>query len=197
MPPARTRLWLLIIALAAAALMALLVPRPAGAAPPGGRWRWPGGGGGGGRFADTRAAPFAAGARRGIDIAAAAGRPVRSACLGRVSFAGPVPGGRGLGVTVRCGALVATHLGLVRLAVRRGGRVAAGTPVGSVGPAGTVRLGARRAADRFGYVDPLALLRGDGSPHGPAVPAPAGRGALRGAPPPRPAAPPAPLGPAP
>jgi Peptidase family M23 len=176
MPPPRTRLWLLIAALAAASLMALLVPRPAGAASAlRDRWRSPVPGALVGAFAYARSAPFAAGARRGIDIAARPGDAVRSACRGRVTFAGAVPGGRGLGVTVRCGALVATHLGLARLAVRRGVRVAAGTRLGVVGPAGRVRLGARRAADRFGYLDPLALLRGDGPPDGPALPEPAGR----------------------
>jgi Peptidase family M23 len=178
MPPPRPRVLLIALAaLAAASLFALLVPRPAGAAPSlrDHRWRWPVDGTVVGRFAYARSAPFTAGARRGIDIAAAPGAAVRSACRGRVAFAGAVPGGRGLGVTVRCGPLVATHLGLVRLVVRRGGRVGAGTRLGSVGPAGTVRVGARRAADRFGYVDPLALLRGDGPPEGPAVPAPAGR----------------------
>src|SRR3954466_10957432 len=213
MPPPRTRVLLLALAaFAAASLFALLVPRPAGAAPSlrDHRWRWPVEGAVVGRFAYARSAPFTAGARRGIDIAAAPGAAVRSACRGRVSFAGAVPGGRGLGVTVRCGALVATHLGLARLAVRRGDRVAAGTPVGSVGPAGRVRLGARRAADRFGYVDPLALLRGDGPPDGPAgpgpgggwrrgpgVPAAGGAGPRRRPAPPRPAARPVPLGRAP
>jgi Peptidase family M23 len=194
MPPPRPRILLLALAaLAAAALFALIVPRPAGAAPSlrDHRWRWPVDGTVVRRFAYARSAPFTAGARRGIDIAAAPGAPVRSACRGRVSFAGAVPGGRGAGVTVRCGALVATHLGLVRPAVRRGGRVGPGTRLGSVGPAGTVRLGARRAADRFGYVDPLALLRGDGPPDTPATPGPVSR---RG---PRPSARPAFLGRAP
>src|SRR3954447_4246755 len=194
MPPPRTRVLLLALAaFAAASLFALLVPRPAGAAPSlrDHRWRWPVEGAVVGRFAYARSAPFTAGARRGIDIAAAPGAAVRSACRGRVSFAGAVPGGRGLGVTVRCGALVATHLGLARLVVRRGRRVAAGTRLGAAGPAGTIRLGARRSDDRFGYVDPLALLRGDGPPDGPAMPGPASR---RG---PRPSARPAPLGRAP
>jgi hypothetical protein len=196
MPPPRPRLWLLIAALAAASLMALLVPRPAGAAPSprDHRWRWPVSGAVVGRFAYARSAPFMGGARRGIDIAAAPGAAVRSACRGRVSFAGAVPGGRGLGVTVRCGALVATHLGLARLVVRRGVRVAAGTRLGTVGAEGRVRLGARRAADRFGYVDPLALLRDDRPPRDPALPV--GRGPrIPGAP--LPAARPAPLGRAP
>src|SRR3954454_5249452 len=196
MPPPRTRVLLLALAaFAAASLFALLVPRPAGAAPSlrDHRWRWPVEGAVVGRFAYARNAPFTAGARRGIDIAAAPGAAVRAACRGRVAFAGAVPGGRGLGVTVRCGALVATHLGLARLAVRRGDRVAAGTPVGSVGPAGRVRLGARRAADRFGYVDPLALLRDDGPPGGPALPPSAPRPPAR----PLPSPGPAPLGRAP
>src|ERR687885_446502 len=159
MPPPRPRLLLVAAAaLALASLLALLVPRPAGAAGPSllrDRWRWPVHGDVAGRFAYARERPFAAGARRGIDIAAAPGAAVRSACRGRGTFAGAVPGGRGLGVTVRCGALVATHLGLGRLAVRRGAWVTAGTRLGALGPDGRFRLGARRAADRFGYVDPL------------------------------------------
>src|SRR3954452_17379793 len=154
MPPPRRRVLLVALAaLAAATLFALIAPRPAGAAPSprDHRWRWPVDGAVVGRFAYARRGLSARRPRRGIDIAATPGAAVRSACRGRVSFAGGVPGGRGLGVTVRCGALVATHLGLVRLAVRRGGRVGAGTRLGSVGPGGTVRLGARRAADRFGY----------------------------------------------
>jgi len=195
MPPPRHRVLLIALAaLAAASLFALLLPRPAGAAPP---WRWPVRGPLVGRFAYARAAPFTAGARRGIDIAASPGAAARSACRGRVTFAGEVPGGRGLGVTVRCGALVATHLGLTRLAVRRGARVAAGTRLGRVGPTGTVRLGARRAADRFGYVDPLPLLRGDAPGGGPAMPVPAARRGPRLPVAPRPAAEPVPLGQAP
>jgi hypothetical protein len=157
-------------ALVVASLMALVVPRPAGAATAlRDRWRWPLHGAVVGRFAYAREQAFAAGARRGIDIAAAPGAVVRSACRGRVTFAGAVPGGRGRGVTVRCGALVATHLGLGRLAVRRGARVLAGTRLGALGRDGRFRLGARRAADRFGYVDPLALLGGDREPGLPAV----------------------------
>src|SRR4051795_9959895 len=154
MPPPRPRVLLIALAaLAAASLFALLVPRPAGAAPSlrDHRWRWPVDGtvvgrfayarsapftvegAGGGLFAYARSAPFTAGARRGIDIAAAPGAAVRAACRGRVAFAGAVPGGRGLGGTVRCGAPVARHPGLVRLAVRRGHRVGAGARLGSVG----------------------------------------------------------------
>jgi hypothetical protein len=164
MPPPRVRLVLLVPL--ALALLALLLPRPAGAAGRE-RWRWPLDGEfvGGFRYAPRH--PFAAGGRRGIDIAASPGAAVRSACRGRVTFAGPIPRG-GLGVSVRCGDLVATHLGLGRLAVRRGASVGAGRRLGVVGPAGRLRLGARRRAERFGYVDPLALLAAD--------PPPAGRG---------------------
>ena len=86
-----------------------------------------------------------------------AARPCARRAGGRVTFAGPGAGGRGLGVTVRCGALVATHLGLGRLAVRRGAPRRRGRR-GSArsGRAGRLRLGARAAAERFGYVDPLA-----------------------------------------
>jgi hypothetical protein len=97
-----------------------------------------------------------------------------------VTFAGRVPGGRDLGVTVRCGALVGTHLGLGSIAVRRGTHVAAGTRLGAAGPGGRLRLGARVAAERFGYVDPLELLRDEGPPATPVAPlgrAPRGPGA--------------------
>jgi len=166
MPPPRPRLVLLLVPLAVL-LLALLLPRPAAAAASE-RWRWPLHGDVVGAFRYAPRHPFAAGARRGIDIAARRGATVRAACPGRVTFAGPVPGGRGLGVSVRCGDLVATHLGLGRLAVRRGARVVAGAPLGVVGAAGRLRLGARRRSARFGYVDPLGLLG--------AVPPPVGRG---------------------
>jgi murein DD-endopeptidase MepM/ murein hydrolase activator NlpD len=166
MPPPRSHLLLALLPIALAlALLAFVLPRAAAGAVPRERWRWPVESrvlAGPFRYAPRH--PFAAAQRRGVDLTAAPGGAVRAACSGRVTFAGPVPGRRGLGVTVRCGRLVATHLGLGRLTVRRGARIAAGTRLGAVGPAGRVRLGARRAADRFGYVDPLALLSDERPP---------------------------------
>jgi hypothetical protein len=174
MPPPRPTLALVLVPLGLA-LLALLVPRPpAGGAALHERWRWPVRGDVVGAFRYAPRHPFAAGGRRGVDIAAAPGAVVRSACAGRITYAGPVPG-RGLGVTVRCGALVATHLGLGRLAVRRGARLRPGGRLGAVGSAGRLRLGARRAAERFGYVDPLRLLAPDPPPAGHAPTAPLGR----------------------
>jgi murein DD-endopeptidase MepM/ murein hydrolase activator NlpD len=121
-------------------------------------WRWPLRGRVIGAFRLTPHAPFARGQRRGIDVAASAGTQVRAACPGRVTFAGPLPHG-GLAVTVRCGALVATYLRLGDLAVRRGSDAAVGERLGTLGPDGRLRLGARRAGDRRGYIDPLTLLR--------------------------------------
>src|ERR1700755_2096473 len=118
MPPPRATLALVLVPLGLI-LLALLVPRPAaGAAAVRERWRWPAHGEvvGGFRYAPRH--PFAAGRGGGGGIAAAPGAVVRSACAGRVTYAGPLPG-RALGVTVRCGGLVATHLGLGRVAVRR------------------------------------------------------------------------------
>src|SRR4051794_4558708 len=167
MPPPRPRLLLLVVPVGLAlALLALVLPRAAaGASPVRERWRWPVESRTlAGRFAYSPRHPFATAQRRGLDIATAPGATVRSACGGRVTFAGPVPGGRGRGVTVRCGALVATHLGLGRLAVRRGSRVAPGARIGAVGPAGRLRLGARVPAERLGYVDPLRPLREERPP---------------------------------
>jgi hypothetical protein len=112
-----------------------------------------------GRFAFDPAQPYAAGARRGVDLRARPGRRVVAPCTGVVSFAGRVPG-QGGALTVRCGALAATLLGLGRVAARRGAAVVRGAPVGVAGAQGRVRLGARRRGDRHGYVDPLRLLGG-------------------------------------
>src|SRR3954469_2774000 len=96
------------------ALPALLAAVP----PAGAAWRAPVAGPLVGRFAYSPRDPFAAGQRRGVDFATASGAPVRAPCSGRVAYAGPVPG-RGLGLTLRCGRLTATLLGLSSLTVRR------------------------------------------------------------------------------
>jgi len=133
----------------------LFMPPPAHAA----SWHWPLRGSVQERFAYTPATPFARGQHRGITIAGPQGSPVRSACAGRVSFAGALPR-RGAGVTVVCGALTASYVQLASLAVRRGDRVGVGDPLGRLGARG-LHLGARRTGRRWGYVDPLSLLAGD------------------------------------
>jgi hypothetical protein len=120
-------------------------------------WRLPVRGAVVARFHFAPARPFAAGARRGVDLRAAPGAVVLAPCTGRVSFAGRVPG-RGGAVSVRCGALVATVLGLRSAGVRPGAVLLRGAPLGVA--AGAVRLGARRRGERFGYVDPLRLVGG-------------------------------------
>ncbi len=100
---------------------------------------------------------FARGQRRGIDLAAPAGAAVRAPCAGRVAFAGAVPG-RGGAVSIRCGALTATILGLDTPRIRGGSIVHAGDRLGVVGSTSGVRLGARVTRSRFGYVDPEQLL---------------------------------------
>jgi len=174
MPPRPHPFVLASLALGCVLVLALILPR--GAAGAGrfasGAWHWPLHGAVVGAYRVTPRAPFARGQRRGIDLAAARGAAVRAACPGRVTFAGPLPR-RGLAVSVRCGPLVATYLGLGGLRVRAGSHVAAGERLGAVGPHGRLRLGARRAADRRGYVDPLTLLAAPGSAPPPRVaPAP-------------------------
>lgn len=132
-------------------------------------------------FDYDRAAPFARGRHRGIDLAARAGEAVRAPCAGAVTFAGRVPG-RGRGVTVRCGGLVATLIDLGRVVVRRGDRVGRGARVGTVpsglgraddvtpARSGLVHLGARRVGEAFGYVDPASLFGRRSPPLGPAPP---------------------------
>ncbi|HZB77641.1 MAG TPA: M23 family metallopeptidase [Solirubrobacteraceae bacterium] len=144
----------LTIAAALAALVLLVTPSSAGA----GRWQRPVPGEVTRSFDYSPAAPFARGAHRGADLAAAPGESVRAGCTGRVAYAGPVPGG-GAAVTLRCGDRRVTHLPLQRTTVQRGVRVRAGARIGTLagGHAG-LHLGVRTVGDPFGYEDPLALL---------------------------------------
>ena len=155
--------------LASAAALALALPGVAAAEE--GRWRHPLPGAElVGAFDFDRGTPYAGGQRRGIDLRGKPGETVRAACSGRVAYAGRIPG-RGLGVTVRCGALLATHLGLGATSARIGAPVAAGAPIGRLGASGVLRLGARRAGERHGYVDPETLLDGPAEPPPTAPPA--------------------------
>jgi hypothetical protein len=128
------------------------------------------------RLFDVGRDPFARGQHRGVDLAAAPGERARSACGGRVVFAGRVAGAGT--VSVRCGRWRVTYAPLERIAVRAGARVGPGTRLGRVsaearrppggvaGRAGHAGLhfGVRRASQRFGYVDPLRFLAGPRAP---------------------------------
>ena len=169
-----------LVALAVACFVVAFLVAPRSALPsashrtsPHATWRWPLRGRVVGAFRLTPHAPFARGQRRGIDVVASPGTLVHAACAGRVTFAGPLPH-NGKAVTVRCGALVATYLHLGGLAVRRWTHAAVGQRLGALGPDGRLRLGARRAGFRWGYVDPLALLH-DPRPSAPPALGPAPR----------------------
>jgi hypothetical protein len=153
----------------------LLVSFAPGEAVAAGHWRRPLPGGAIARpFTFERAAPFAGGRRRGIDVAATPGASVGAVCGGVVAYAGRVPRW-GRGVTLRCAdGLVATELGLTSLAVGRGARVLPGTRLGRLASTGVLRVGARRPSDRFGYVDPAPLFGADAEP-APVAPAPLAR----------------------
>jgi hypothetical protein len=165
LPPA------LPVAAAAMALMAaVLVPLAVPSAALAERWLRPVPGDVARSFSYARAAPFAPGAHRGVDLAARPGTPVRSACAGTVVHAGPVAG-HGRVVSVRCGARRLSYLPLARLAVHAGATIRAGAPIGTVATGhGGLHFGVRREEDRFGYEDPLALLA---RPARPPAPAPA------------------------
>lgn len=144
-----------------AALVTALVPAPARGA----RWLRPVDGPIVGAFSFDGAAPYAAGRRRGIVLAAAPGASVLSACTGRVAFAGSV-GRAGPTVSVQCGPLRATYQGIASAAVSAGEGVARGARLARLGANGRLRLGARVA--RGVYVDPAELLGADRPPLGPA-----------------------------
>ncbi|HSS59763.1 MAG TPA: M23 family metallopeptidase [Solirubrobacteraceae bacterium] len=172
MPPRPHPIVLASLAFACVTVLVLVIPRGAAGATAA-TWHWPLRGPVVGAFRVSPRAPFARGQRRGIDVSARPGAVVRAACPGRVTFTGALPR-RGLAVSVRCGSLMATYLGLGRLAARRGSRVAPGDALGTLGATGRLRLGARRASARRGYVDPLLLLAGGARPPRlpPAGPAP-------------------------
>jgi hypothetical protein len=75
-----------------------------------------------------------------------------------VRFAGSVAGSEGI-VSVVCGRLTASYLHLGAIEVRSGSEIGASERIGTVGRRSRLYLGARRTGDRFGYVDPLTLLR--------------------------------------
>jgi hypothetical protein len=148
-----------------AALAGLPGAGVASAAASGGRWRPPLPHATVARaFTFDRAAPYARGMRRGVDLRGEPGARVVAACAGTVAYAGRVPGW-GRGVTLRCGGgLVATELGLASATATRGSRLWPGAVVGRLGARGVLRLGARRAGARHGYIDPLGLLGRAGPP---------------------------------
>lgn len=171
-----------IAACVAAAACALLVAVLAPAAAAGGRWLRPVDGEVARAFSYTRADPFAAGAHRGVDLAAAPGAAVRAACAGRVVHAGAVAG-REQVVSLSCGERRVSFLPLAVVAVRAGDRVSAGAPIGTVAPGhGGLHVGVRRERDRFGYEDPLEQLAGSRRPSVPAPPPPVPRSAPPAAP---------------
>ena len=96
--------------------------------------------------------PFARGQHRGVDFPARGA--VRSACSGRVVFAGRVAG-EGT-VSVRCGRWRVSYAPLTRVAVRVGEPVGPGELLGRA--ARGIHFGVRREGRRFGYVDPLRFL---------------------------------------
>jgi hypothetical protein len=147
--------WPAAARVAVLALAALLVA-PAGAIAHT-RWRWPARGAVVGRFRFDPARRFARGQRRGVVVAARPGVGVRSACAGRVTFAGRV-GRSGLAVSQSCGRLSATYLRLGAIAARRGAWLAPGDDVGTIAASGRFGLGARVRSRADGYFDPLALL---------------------------------------
>ena len=144
----------LLIAAALAVLTLLAHPSSAGAE----RWQRPVPGEVTRSFDYSPEMPFATGAHRGADLAAAPGDTVNAACAGVVAHAGPIPTG-GRAVTLRCSDRRVTHLPLSRTTVRKGAHVDAGARIGTLaaGHRG-LHLGVRKASDSFGYTDPLPFL---------------------------------------
>ena len=139
------------------------------------------------RLFDLGADPFTRGQHRGVDLDAAPGERIRSACGGRVVFAGRVAGAGT--VSVRCGRWRVTYAPLERIRVRLGARVGSGRGLGRMAGGEPLHLGVRRESERFGYVDPLRFLAAADRAPPPVVPARAARPVPRAPPVPRPSRP--------
>jgi hypothetical protein len=159
------------LALAAIAVaLWLALPAPAAGAV---AWAWPVRGAVLRSFFYDPAAPFLRGQRRGVELAAPSGSPVRAACGGRVATARP-----GWVVTLRCGPWRVTHLPMAAVSVHVGAHVAPGARLGTLGTRHGhpgLHLGVRRAGDPFAYVDPLAFLPPDHAPRLAPLPPASGR----------------------
>ncbi len=120
---------------------------------------------------EYRGSPFAGGLHRGVDFGAAPGTAVRAPCDGVVRHAGATP--QGAAVSLTCAGRRVTLLPLTGIRVEEGELAARRDVVGvlgrAVGHAG-LHLGVRRGEDRFGYVDPEALMGDPAPPLGPAPP---------------------------
>lgn len=138
------------------------------------------------RLFHLTADPFARGQHRGVDFPARGA--VRSACSGRVVFAGRVAGAGT--VSVRCGPWRVSYAPFARVAVRAGEPVGPGERLGRT--ARGIHFGVRREGRRFGYVDPLRFLATQRAAPPVAAPPPSGapRGGRRGPFPARPHPPP-------
>jgi len=152
------------LVLVAAALAPLAIPSTALAE----RWLRPVPGEVARPFSYAHDAPFAAGAHRGADLAAAPGTAVRAARAGRVVHAGAVAGHDDV-VSVSCGGWRVSYLPLASVAVTAGAMIHAGAPLGTVAHGhGGLHLGIRREGDPFGYEDPMTLLPAVERPFAPA-----------------------------
>jgi murein DD-endopeptidase MepM/ murein hydrolase activator NlpD len=119
-------------------------------------------------FSYERSTPFVAGAHRGVDLRAAPGTVVLAACSGAVVHASAVAG-RERVVSTSCGYRRVSYLPLASIAVRKGGSVGAGAPIGTVAAGhGGLHVGVRRASDRFAYLDPMTLFAAPARPFAPA-----------------------------
>jgi hypothetical protein len=139
------------------------------------------------RLFELASNPFVRGQHRGVDLDASSGERVRSACGGRVVFAGWVAGAGT--VSVRCGRWRVTYAPLDRLAVGADAWVGPGRRLGRIAGDEPLHLGVRREAERFGYVDPLRFLASAGRAPPPVAPARRPRPVARARPAPRPSRP--------
>jgi hypothetical protein len=107
--------------------------------------------------------PFLTGQHRGVDFDAQVGTEVRSACKGKLAFAGKAFGQDHV-VSASCGRWHVSYFPLAKLRVRSGNSIEKGEILGEVGRSNGhagLHIGVRRKGERFEYVDPMSFF---GSP---------------------------------